>query len=186
MLLLSSLSVGDVWLVQTILAHYLGAMSEQFQDLCGAPQFGGPLGSTRRRSGNPPQGSGSRSPGADSANRPNPSAASAPDLQPLGSGSRHNSRAGARSIPHDRQPSGDPVAQSAAGKTSRVAASPGCHGRCGVRACACCGITAEALENGKLNQCSACRAVQYCGKGCQSADWPAHKAMCKRLRGVQS
>ncbi|KAF7865940.1 hypothetical protein EAF04_006104 [Stromatinia cepivora] len=32
----------------------------------------------------------------------------------------------------------------------------------------------------KVLHCSRCRSRQYCGKGCQTRDWPTHKASCKR------
>ncbi len=54
-----------------------------------------------------------------------------------------------------------------------------------VWACAGCGITAEVLAHGKLKECSTCRSVRYCGRACQKADWPAHKATCKRLQAAR-
>jgi hypothetical protein len=53
------------------------------------------------------------------------------------------------------------------------------------RACAGCGIMAQDSENGKLQDCSRCRSVRYCGKACQKVDWPGHKATCNRLRAAQ-
>jgi hypothetical protein len=60
-------------------------------------------------------------------------------------------------------------------------------------ACALCRITAEQIlrtttegsQKAKLKECSKCRSVRYCGKPCQLADWPAHKATCKRLQGAR-
>jgi hypothetical protein len=52
-------------------------------------------------------------------------------------------------------------------------------------ACACCGLKAEALMGDKLRQCSGCRSVRYCGKECQMAHWPAHKAPCKASRAAK-
>jgi hypothetical protein len=69
-------------------------------------------------------------------------------------------------------------------RVSRVGASPARVAGSAVRACAGCGITAEVTEHGKLMACTGCRSVCYCGKACQKADWPAHKATCKRLQAA--
>lgn len=34
--------------------------------------------------------------------------------------------------------------------------------------------------------CSGCKAVSNCGAACQRADWPRHKAECKRLTAQQA
>ena len=58
------------------------------------------------------------------------------------------------------------------------------------RPCAhpCCASIAGAREaeipRDKL--CSGCRAVRYCGPGCQKADWPAHRAACRELQRRRS
>ena len=39
-----------------------------------------------------------------------------------------------------------------------------------------CGADARCA---KLQNCAACRVVNYCGKVCQKADWRRHKAECK-------
>eukprot|EP00884_Botryococcus_braunii_P005689 jgi/Botrbrau1/15120/Bobra.320_1s0004.1 len=44
-------------------------------------------------------------------------------------------------------------------------------------ACAACGIAGGGSM--KLWECSKCKAVQYCGRDCQAAHWPAHKLVCK-------
>ena len=41
--------------------------------------------------------------------------------------------------------------------------------------CATCGTPAT-------NKCAGCKASTYCGKGCQTKDWPAHKSICKDLQ----
>ena len=41
--------------------------------------------------------------------------------------------------------------------------------------CGMCGI----VTDGRL-KCSVCRATVYCGKECQSDDWPCHKLVCRR------
>ncbi|GBF97919.1 hypothetical protein Rsub_10592 [Raphidocelis subcapitata] len=33
-------------------------------------------------------------------------------------------------------------------------------------------------------RCRACLAVRYCGAGCQTADWPRHRARCQELRAA--
>jgi MYND finger len=44
--------------------------------------------------------------------------------------------------------------------------------------CDHCGLTAE--QAGKsLKACAKCYDVHYCGKECQLAAWPGHKAACK-------
>jgi hypothetical protein len=68
---------------------------------------------------------------------------------------------------------------------SRVDASSRHRAARAVRACAWCGVTAKASAQGKLKECSSCRSVRYCGAACQKADWPAHKATCKRLLTLQ-
>ena len=35
------------------------------------------------------------------------------------------------------------------------------------------------MEAKSLQKCSRCRVARYCGKECQVADWPQHKAHCK-------
>ena len=34
-------------------------------------------------------------------------------------------------------------------------------------------------SNDGLNQCSACKSVEYCSRACQKLHWAAHKAACK-------
>ncbi|KAF7308082.1 MYND-type domain-containing protein [Mycena kentingensis (nom. inval.)] len=47
------------------------------------------------------------------------------------------------------------------------------------RACAFC----EVVPHGKvkLQTCSRCKLVQYCGKECQTMAWPSHKHFCKKV-----
>ncbi|KAM5546031.1 hypothetical protein V8D89_000157 [Ganoderma adspersum] len=42
--------------------------------------------------------------------------------------------------------------------------------------CAVCGKRAA-------SRCAGCHSVSYCGQVCQRADWPAHKAACRSLKG---
>jgi hypothetical protein len=67
----------------------------------------------------------------------------------------------------------------------RIGRKRGRHAARKVWACACCGIKPEALEGGKLHECTGCRAVRYCGKECQLKHWPAHKAPCKGLQAAR-
>ena len=48
-------------------------------------------------------------------------------------------------------------------------------------ACAACGAL-PAQDATPFQKCAACTAVTYCGKECQRAHWPAHRADCKKLR----
>jgi hypothetical protein len=97
---------------------------------------------------------------------------------------RRGTGGGRRTKPHKPDQEQQPTGRTASGRVSHVGASPGRRAGGAVRACALCGRTAERLENGKLRECSGCRSVRYCGKDCQKADWPAHKATCKRLRAA--
>ena len=48
-----------------------------------------------------------------------------------------------------------------------------------VTSCARCGMGAS--EAGKnLMRCGRCQKIMYCGRACQSADWPQHKVGCKK------
>jgi hypothetical protein len=40
------------------------------------------------------------------------------------------------------------------------------------RACFVCG------ESENTKRCATCKSVTYCGKECQSEDWPRHKSAC--------
>ena len=50
----------------------------------------------------------------------------------------------------------------------------------GLQSCAHCGAAEQHVSHFK--RCSACKAVVFCGKECQLANWPAHKAACKAAR----
>jgi ankyrin repeat protein len=45
--------------------------------------------------------------------------------------------------------------------------------------CDHCGQTAEGASVDALRPCGRCYVVRYCGKECQLAAWPGHKAACK-------
>ena len=42
------------------------------------------------------------------------------------------------------------------------------------------GVSELAMRRGK--RCSGCHLLRYCGRACQAADWPAHKAACRELQ----
>ena len=48
-----------------------------------------------------------------------------------------------------------------------------------LRACALASCAARESHEKQYQQCAACRAVVYCCREHQLADWPAHKAACK-------
>jgi hypothetical protein len=126
------------------------------------------------------------------------SGAARPEEEQPGRGSSHRSRAGRheeerrgtgggrRTMPHKPDQEQQPTGPTPSGRVSHVGASPGRRSGGAVRACGLCARTAERLENGKLQECSGCRSVRYCGKDCQKADWPAHKATCKRLQAARA
>ena len=66
----------------------------------------------------------------------------------------------------------------AARDAKRVAAhaAPQCRG------CARAGCGAREPHPSAFKACAACRTVVYCGRDCQTADWPSHKAACKAAR----
>jgi hypothetical protein len=46
-----------------------------------------------------------------------------------------------------------------------------------------CSFCSKLAEPGKtLAQCKACGIARYCGKECQTQDWPAHKTTCKIIQ----
>eukprot|EP00592_Proboscia_alata_P029743 CAMPEP_0194447364 /NCGR_PEP_ID=MMETSP0176-20130528/128966_1 /TAXON_ID=216777 /ORGANISM="Proboscia alata, Strain PI-D3" /LENGTH=374 /DNA_ID=CAMNT_0039274213 /DNA_START=155 /DNA_END=1279 /DNA_ORIENTATION=- len=49
------------------------------------------------------------------------------------------------------------------------------------QACLKCGVT-ETVEGKRLKQCIKCKAVYYCSRECQVADWKEHKKLCKILK----
>jgi hypothetical protein len=50
----------------------------------------------------------------------------------------------------------------------------------GLQSCAHCG--AREAHVAHFKRCSACKAVVFCCKDCQLANWPTHKAACKAAR----
>ncbi|KAF7332716.1 hypothetical protein MKEN_00155000 [Mycena kentingensis (nom. inval.)] len=43
-------------------------------------------------------------------------------------------------------------------------------------------LLSQREKGGKLSRCKACSVAVYCGKECQEAAWPTHKAGCKLHR----
>ena len=56
----------------------------------------------------------------------------------------------------------------------------------GLRTCALDGCGAREAHPEHFKRCAACRAVVYCSKECQAADWPAHKKACKAARKAKT
>ena len=46
----------------------------------------------------------------------------------------------------------------------------------------CAHCNRQAAPDEKLVRCGACRQARYCGKPCQQAHWPSHKAECRKLQ----
>jgi hypothetical protein len=40
-------------------------------------------------------------------------------------------------------------------------------------------LKCAACDKPAPNKCGGCKTYAYCGKECQSRDWPKHKAICK-------
>jgi len=51
-----------------------------------------------------------------------------------------------------------------------------------LRSCALASCGAIEAHKSQYSRCSACKAVVYCSKTCQTADWPSHKKACKAAR----
>jgi hypothetical protein len=119
---------------------------------------------------------------------PDPSGARILDSSPAGSGSSPMTGVCSNSDPGRGQPPEAGVPGPQGERNPRVSASPGRRAGDKVRECAQCKITAGLLEasgNSKLKDCSGCKTVRYCGKACQKAHWPAHKATCRRMQAAQ-
>ena len=52
----------------------------------------------------------------------------------------------------------------------------------GLRRCAAAECGATEVRAGAFKLCAACKAIVYCCREHQVADWPAHKAACKAAR----
>jgi hypothetical protein len=51
-----------------------------------------------------------------------------------------------------------------------------------LKSCEMAGCGAKEAHVSHFGKCSACKAVSYCCREHQQADWPAHKAACKAAR----
>ena len=49
--------------------------------------------------------------------------------------------------------------------------------------CAACGEAASVTL--KLQNCTSCRAVAYCGRACQRSHWRQHKRRCKEIKAAR-
>lgn len=67
---------------------------------------------------------------------------------------------------------------------STVSAKPACA-RC-ARPANACSLELDASTRPTLKKCSRCKFAKYCSVACQRADWPDHRAMCRRLSGIPS
>lgn len=50
--------------------------------------------------------------------------------------------------------------------------------------CTFCGASAPPAH--RFANCGRCRAIAYCGRACQRADWPVHRALCGRICAATS
>jgi hypothetical protein len=118
-------------------------------------------------------------------NCPTPPAARAAKPARKRRGSGDTQKTASPASPDEEQPCGGLDLQPPSSGNSGEGSSTARHVARDVRACAGCGRTAEMLENGKLHLCTGCRRVRYCGRACQVANRPAHKAVCKRLQAEE-
>jgi hypothetical protein len=119
-------------------------------------------------------------PGKKQPQAPNPSAARPVDTSQRAPNGHHNTRADSSTNSVQEQPRHS--IHGCGDEGPRVAASPARRSRAAgkVWECGQCGMT----ERSKLRECSGCKSVRYCGKVCQKAAWPEHKATCKRLQAA--
>jgi hypothetical protein len=180
-----------------VVCREASAESRSFAGVQSTNQSGGgqsatlPMSSSRPSPNpTPDQQSGAQGPKLPS--RPTSKAAGTPRPPQTKPSSDREVRAGSRAKPGEAEPSEASPNPKPAGKGMRhVGASPGRRvagspGRRRAWTCAGCGITAEESEKGKLQECTGCRSVRYCGKACQKMDWPTHKPTCKRLQAGQA
>jgi hypothetical protein len=141
--------------------------------------------STPSASSNPSQDRQAQTPGPHQASRP--SSTLTGSLKATGSrqGSRHKSKAASHAKPDHEQPNLARDPQPPGDGTSMGSHAPARGVGRKAWACEQCGVTAEGLEKGKLQECSGCHSVRYCGKACQDANWPTHKPKCKRLQAAR-
>ncbi|KAJ7270511.1 hypothetical protein C8J57DRAFT_1321951, partial [Mycena rebaudengoi] len=50
---------------------------------------------------------------------------------------------------------------------------------------ACCQCLAEPVAPSLFRKCSGCRLVSYCSPACQTANWAAHKPLCRAISALE-
>lgn len=82
-------------------------------------------------------------------------------------------------ITSNRVPEAMAAAEAAEASASRMFARNREEDRAGWNALSCAQCREEEKERGQWKRCSDCKAVSYCSRSCQLADWKAHKAFCR-------
>ncbi len=142
---------------------------------------------TRTPSPSPMAAGQSRARRRNQPTKPKPGAAAPSDPTRRATGGPHETLGleALRADPDEQHPCDAPDPVLSGDGNPEAGARRGRRAEATLTACAGCGITAKMLQNCKLKECSRCRSVRYCGKACQVADWPVHKATCKRLQAAQ-
>ena len=75
-----------------------------------------------------------------------------------------------------------PDPQDMTGIEKMVADAEKQHAAATLRCCALGACGAREVHEAQFKSCAACKAIVYCCREHQAADWPAHKAACKAAR----